>query len=126
MKRLYVPVVIISIFTLFFVACYYDNEEALYPSIDTTCDTTSVTFSTTIVSVMNNNCYSCHSNKTAASFGNNVHLENYADVVTNSLQVTVSIKHIGSLPPMPKSGGKIKSCSITQWDIWVRNGMPNN
>jgi hypothetical protein len=27
---------------------------------------------------------------------------------------------------MPKNSSKIKSCSITQWDIWVRNGMPNN
>jgi hypothetical protein len=126
MKRLYIPVVIISVFLLFFVSCYYDNEEALYPQIDTTCDTTNVTYSVTIVTMMNNNCYSCHSNKTAAANGNNIRLESYADVVANSDQITQSIKHTGSITPMPKNGSKIKSCYITQWDIWVRKGMINN
>jgi hypothetical protein len=126
MKRLYLTIVIICIFFLFFASCYYDNEEALYPVIETTCDTTNVTYSVTIVTMMNNNCYSCHSNKTAAANGNNIPLENYSDVVANSGQITQSIKHTGSIPPMPKNGGKIKSCYITQWDIWVRNGMLNN
>ena len=126
MKRLYINIVIISIFSLFFVSCYYDNEEALYPVIDTTCDTTNVTYSVTIVTMMNNNCYMCHSHTVAAANGNNIHLESYSDVVANSAQITQSIKHTGSITPMPKNGGKIKSCYITQWDIWVRNGMVNN
>jgi len=126
MKRLYIPVAIISIFLLFCVSCYYDNEEALYPKIETTCDTTNVTYSGTIVTMMNNNCYSCHSNKTAADNGNNIRLENYSDVVFNSAKITTSIKHTGSTSPMPKNSSKIKSCYITQWDIWVRNGMINN
>ena len=126
MKRLYIPIVIISIFLFFFVSCYYDNEEALYPVIDTTCDTTNVTYSVTIVTMMNNNCYMCHSNKTAAANGKNIHLENYSDVVANSAQITQAIKHTGSIPPLPSNGGKIKPCYITQWDIWVRKGMVNN
>jgi hypothetical protein len=126
MKRLFLPVVIISLFSLFFVSCYYDNEEALYPAIDTTCDTTTITFSGAIVNMMNNNCYTCHSNKTAAANGNNIRLQDYSDVVVRSNQVTQSIKHTGSTVPMPKNGGKIKTCYITQWDIWVRKGMINN
>jgi hypothetical protein len=126
MKRLFIPIVIISIFSLFIVSCYYDNEEFLYPVIETTCDTTNVTYSVTIVTMMNNNCYSCHSNKTAAANGNNLRLENYSDVVYNSEKITSSIKQTGSTIPMPKNGSKIKSCYITQWDIWVRKGMINN
>lgn len=126
MKRLYISIVIISISTLFLVSCYYDNEEALYPVIETSCDTTNVTYSGKIVSILNNNCYSCHSNKTSSAFGNNIRLENYSDVLANSVQITQSIKHIGPLTPMPNNGGKIKTCSISQWDIWVRDGMPNN
>jgi len=126
MKRLYITITIISVFLLFFASCYYDNEEALYPVIDTTCDTTSVTYSVTIVTMMSNNCYMCHSNKTAAANGKNIRLENYSDVVANSGQITQSIKHTGSIPPMPYNGGKIKSCYITQWDIWVRDGMIEN
>ena len=126
MKRFFIPGLITTIISLFFGSCYYDNEEALYPSIDSTCDTTFVTFSGTIVPIMSNNCYSCHSNNTAASSGNNIRLENYSDVVANSSRVTPAIKHTGSVSPMPKNGSKISSCSITQWDIWVRNGMVNN
>ncbi len=126
MKRLYIPIAIIFIFLLFFVSCYYDNEEALYPTLNTSCDTTNVTYSVTVVSILSNNCYSCHSNNNAAASGNNIRLEDYADVVARSASITGSINHTGSYSPMPKNGGKLKSCSLTQFDIWVRNGMPNN
>lgn len=126
MKRLYINITSACIFSIFFVSCYYDNEEALYPALNTSCDTTNVTFSGTIVSLLNNSCYSCHSNSTAASFGNNVRLQNYADVQTRAVSIAGSIKHTGSYSPMPKNGGQIKTCSIIQFDIWVRIGMPNN
>jgi hypothetical protein len=126
MRRLYIPIIIISILFLSLVSCYYDNEEALYPSINSSCDTINVTFSGTIVSILRNNCYSCHSNNTAAANGNNIRLENYADLVGRAIAVEGSIKHTGNYIPMPKNGGKIKACAINQFDIWVSNGMPNN
>jgi hypothetical protein len=123
MKRLIISLAIFTVFSFFIGSCYYDNEEALYPSLNNTCDTTIVTFSGTIAPVLANNCYSCHSNANAA-FGGNVHLEAFADVVTNSSKIIVSIKQTGT-KPMPPSG-KLKDCSITQFDIWVRKGMLNN
>jgi hypothetical protein len=126
MKRSLVPGLITSIITLLLFSCYYDSKEALYPTIDTTCDTTLVTYKLTIVPILSNNCYSCHSISTAAANGDNIRLETYSDVVANSARVTPAIKHTGSVSPMPKNGSKISSCSITQWDIWVRNGMINN
>lgn len=126
MKRTIINLVAFSVFLLIFVSCYYDSEEALYPQLSTSCDTTNVTYSGTIVSVLNNNCYSCHSNNTAASFGNNIRLENYADVVANIDRVVGSVKHNTGFSAMPKNGGSIKSCSIDQLDIWFRKGMPNN
>ena len=126
MKRFIVPVATIAIFLFFFDSCYYDNEEALYPTLNTSCDTNNVTFSVTIVSMLNNSCYSCHSNANAANKGNNIRLENYADVVAKATNLAGSIKHISPYSPMPKNGGKIKDCSITQFDIWVRKGMLNN
>lgn len=123
MKRLFISIATIAIFLLFFVSCYYDNEEALYPTLDSACDTTNVTFSGTISPILNSNCYSCHSNANAP-FGGGIHLQAFADVVTNSAKMTVSIKQTGA-KPMPPSG-KLTNCSITKFDIWVRNGMPNN
>jgi hypothetical protein len=109
-------------------SCYYDNEEALYPQLSTSCDTTNVTYNVTIVSIMSNNCYSCHSNKNAASRGNNIRLETYTDVTANINRVMGSVKHAAGFSPMPNpnSGNKLKECSITQLDIWVRDGMQNN
>lgn len=126
MKRLLSSILTLSIFLVFFVSCYYDNEEALYPELKTSCDTTNVTFSGTIVPIFANNCYSCHSNNTAAAAGNNIRLENYSDIVARVAAVTGSINQTGNNIPMPKNGGKIKACSLLQFDIWVKNGMVNN
>jgi hypothetical protein len=123
MKRSFITVAVIAIFLLFFISCYYDNEEALYPTLNSSCDTTNVTFSGTIAPMLNNNCYSCHSDATA-SFGAGIHLQSFSDVVTNSARVVAAIKQTGPYPMPP--GGKLNSCSVTQYDIWVRNGMPNN
>lgn len=123
MKRLFISLTAIAIFLLFFVSCYYDNEEALYPTLNNACDTTSVTFSGTIVPILSSNCYSCHSNANAP-FGGGIHLQTIADVVTNSAKMAISIKQTGA-KPMPPSG-KLSTCSIAEIDIWIRNGMPNN
>lgn len=124
MKRLFTVLVILAISLFFVMSCYYDNEELLYPSIGAACDTNNVTFSATIAPILSNNCLSCHSNNTAAGFGNNIRLENYADVQARAEAIAGSIKHQAPYSPMPKNGGMIKACSITQFDIWVRKGMP--
>lgn len=126
MKRLFQLFVTFVTISLFAVSCFYDNEEALYPSLATKCDTTNVTFSSTIVPLLANNCLSCHSNATAASAGNNIRLENYADVKTRVNAVAGSLKQSGTYSPMPKNGGKLSACLINQFDIWVRNGAPAN
>jgi hypothetical protein len=126
MKRLIISIATVAIFLFFFVSCYYDSEEALYPALSNSCDTTNVTFSGTIVPILDNNCSACHSNNTAAAYGNNIRLQNYADVLAKADRIIGSIKHLNTFYAMPKSGGFIKPCSINQFDIWIRNGMLNN
>jgi hypothetical protein len=123
MKRILISLSAIAIFSMIFVSCYYDNEEALYPALSNTCDTTNVTYSGTIVPILNNSCLTCHSN---ASTGGSILLNTYAEVVASAPRLTGSIKQLSGYSPMPKNGGKLKSCSITQWDIWVRKGMLND
>jgi hypothetical protein len=126
MKRL--PLSIVTFVTILFIAgsCYYDSEEALYPTLSSSCDTVNVTFSGTITTILANNCLSCHSNAAAASAGGNIMLQDYADVHAKTAAILGSIKHSGSYSPMPKNGGMIKPCSITQFDIWVNKGAQNN
>ena len=97
-KALSVSVII----ALLCLTCYYDNEEYLYPELNNTCDTTSVTFSGTISVILGNNCLSCHSNSTAANFGNNIQLEDWANVKSRSLAVLGSIKHESGFSPDAK------------------------
>jgi hypothetical protein len=117
---------VVAVIAFLCITCYYDNEEYLYPELNTACDTASVTFTGTISVMLDNKCLSCHSNSTAANFGNNIHLENYADVKTQSQAVVGSIKHESGYSPMPKSGAKLDECLIRQFEIWINNGSPNN
>jgi hypothetical protein len=123
MKRLIISLATIGIFSYFIAGCYYDNEEALYPELSSSCDTTNITYSGTVVPILSSNCYSCHSDANATAFGGNIHLQAIADVRTNSAKILFSINQTGA-KPMPPSG-KLKNCSITQVEIWVRKGMLN-
>lgn len=123
MKRILITLLSLAVFMCLFVSCYYDSEEALYPNLNSSCDTTNVTYSVTIQQILSDNCYSCHSDANAA-FGGNVHLQAATDVISNSSKIAVAIKRTGAYP-MPPSG-KLNSCAISQFNIWVRNGTPNN
>jgi hypothetical protein len=122
MKRL-LPVFVTFVTILSFsLSCYYDNEEALYPSI--VCDSTNVTFSGQISKVLENYCLTCHSNSAASSSGNNIPLQDYADVLKKIINIEGSIKHTGPYSMMPKNAGKLPDCPIKLFDIWIRNGTP--
>jgi hypothetical protein len=101
-------------------SCFYDSEEALYPSLNAACDTTNVTYSGKVVPILANNCLSCHSTGTLPSLGT------YAEVSTQAASISAAINQTGTLPPMPPDGSKLKACLISTFDIWIRNGKPNN
>ena len=107
-------------------ACYYDSEEDLFPEINATCNLENLSFSEDITIILNNNCWSCHANANAASFGGNLKLQNYADVVQNIEAIIGAINHAPSYSPMPKNGGKISDCNIQQIETWKVDSLPNN
>jgi len=123
MKKIFLVFAVLSFLA---VACYYDSEEVLYPQVSDTCDTTNVTFSTTISALLANNCYTCHSNSSAATFGNGIALEDYADVKNRADAVLGSIKHEAAYSPMPKGGGVLNDCLIREMEAWVNAGTPDN
>ena len=122
----YYLLIIILLFTILPYSCYYDNEEELYPEISTDCDTLNITYSEEITAIFQDNCWSCHSNNNAAAFGANITLEDYSDVVSNDIAVLGSIKHNPGYSPMPKNGGKLDDCSISQFEAWINQGSPQN
>lgn len=108
--------------------CYYDSEEYLFPTIGTSCDTTNVTFSDQVTSILDNRCLSCHSNSTAAAFGGNIRLEDYADVKArvDDMRLQGSINHDPGYSPMPMGASKLDACSLSMIRVWIESGAPNN
>jgi len=126
MKKLIFVLFIAILATM--AGCYYDSEEALYPTVSTTCDLTNVTFSATVKPILQASCYSCHSNSSAGSSGNGIKLENYSDVVSyvNNGRMMGAINHSNGYVAMPQGGGKLTDCEISKLQKWIDNGKLNN
>jgi hypothetical protein len=111
--------------------CYYDSQEYLYPKINTQCDTTgTITFSS-VDSVLQNNCVSCH-NSSSASGG--VNLDGYANVYTyattlrnNTPILTGVVRRMNGFIPMPAlPAPPLDECSIRKIEIWIEQGAQQN
>ncbi len=107
-------------------ACYYDNEQDLYPvDPNSTCDTLNVTYSGAIVPVLQAQCNGCHSGAVPAG---GIKTDNYTDVkaLVDNGKLMGSIKQTAGYSPMPKGGNKLSDCDISKFDIWIKNGALNN
>lgn len=126
-KQILILLITMITTSLAFSGCYYDIKEQLYPASVTKCDTTNVTYSQTIVPVLQNNgCLTCHSGSAAA--GGNISLDNYAGVKT----YTANGRFYGSISQspgyiaMPLGGNKVNSCDLAKVKAWINAGIPNN
>ncbi len=121
-------IIILIIIIAVAYSCFYDNEEYLYPRLDSSCDTSGVTFSSSVQPVLQQYCLSCHGNNTASSLGGNIKLEEYQDVKLRaddgSLLGTVS--HESGYSPMPRGASKLDHCTISIIRIWVNSNSPDN
>lgn len=115
---------IIVFIALLVTACYYDNEEELYPDYGRVCDTLSVTYEPQISTLINNYCISCHGASVAATLGGSIGLYNYKQVSDQAAAVYGAITHSGGYSPMPKGGSKLDDCTIAKLDKWIREGKP--
>jgi hypothetical protein len=110
-------------------ACYYDNEEELYPG-GTDCDTTNVTYTASVLPVIESNCKGCHS---GSSPSGGILLTDYATISAagniaegqyGSLYGVIS--HYPGNSPMPKNGTQLPDCTIKKIKAWIDQGTPNN
>ena len=108
---------------VFLSGCYYDSEEELYG----TCNTSNVSYSQNITNILQNNlCMNCHGNppSNAAPFS----LVTYADVKAqvDAGRLIGAINHIQGFAAMPKEGPKMSQCDIDKVEAWVASGAPQN
>lgn len=106
-----------------FSSCYNDNYQRLYPSGP--CDTTGVTFTATVMPIINSSCTGCHNSAYASG---NISLDSYSNMVSavNGGRFLGSIQQAPGYSAMPKGGGKLSSCNISKIEAWINQGMPNN
>ncbi|MCB0806299.1 MAG: hypothetical protein KDC05_10910 [Bacteroidales bacterium] len=105
-------------------ACYYDNEETLYPD-SVACDTTNVTYAGTIAPIMAANCNSCH-NSGLANGG--VITESYdgLKIVADNGRLEGAVFHQSGYSPMPQNLPQLPDCELTKIKIWIDAGAINN
>jgi hypothetical protein len=101
------------------------NQGALNNSCSGNCDTLNVTYSGTIVPMMQSFCIGCHN---SVSPGGNILLNSYAGVQTVALNGKLfgSVNHSYGYYAMPKNSSKLPQCMIDEIRIWVNSGAPNN
>lgn len=102
-------------------ACYYDNEEALYPN---GCITTNVTYQGFVRPFINSNC-SCHINGSADG---GVILYTYTTLKTyvdNDKLIKV-LKHEPGVVAMPQGVPKRSDCEIAKLEAWINAGALEN
>ncbi len=107
--------------------CYYDKAQLLYPT--STCDTTNVTYSGTIKPVINAYCSSCHSTAAGPTSGAGYILDTYAgfyDATVTKNRLMGSVNHASGYSAMPKGGGQLTSCTLSQFQAWINAGAKNN
>lgn len=108
-----------------FSACYYDNEEELYPAV--ACDTTVTTYAIKVAPLIQQKCMSCHSNSASSAAGI-VSLEGHTNLkaVADNGKLMGAITHTPGYSSMPKNEPKLSDCDIAAIQRWVNNGSQNN
>ena len=121
------------LFTLLFLillttiigSCKYNSEEELFGT-KAPCDTSNVTYSNTITSIIvANSCLNCH---VGPSPSGNFTLTSYTDVKAkvDDGRLWGAINHSPGFSPMPQGGNKLTNCEINKIKAWIDAGAPNN
>jgi hypothetical protein len=126
MKAIY-TIFVICIVSITLSSCFYDKADVVYPTTASVCDTTNVTYSNQIVSILNAQCNYCHG-AAANSMGGGIYLNTYAALkpYVNNGSFINSILQNGKASAMPKNGAKLDNCSILKIQSWINKGALNN
>jgi hypothetical protein len=105
--------------------CYYDSQEELYISLTDQCDTTNITYESSVKPIMQENCLGCHGSS-YASDGDGLDLRTYNQVKTNIDNILGSINHSSGHKYMPKNAPPLKQCKIDIIQMWKDAEFPQN
>ena len=89
------------------------------------CDTTAVTYSGSLVPLLTTGCVTCHS---GTSPDGGVDLTTHANVTgaVSYSNLMASIRQESGAAAMPPAGSALNDCEVRLFEIWIQEGMPNN
>lgn len=116
---------ILVLLPILMYGCYNDNAEDLYPSDNSNCDTTNITYTSVIKPIIEANCAlsGCHLGIASTGYDFSTHT-GLATVAGNG-RLIAAIEHTGP-DPMPQGAAKLDDCTITKIKKWVSDGAPDN
>lgn len=92
-----------------------------------TCNVSNVSFSQTVLPLIQENCTGCHSSQSYTKSGGGVLLESYDDIRRSALEGRLLATTDYSSPyKMPKNSLRLSKCSIDALRTWVLKGAPND
>ena len=120
--KLLLPLSIIVMVTAF--ACSNDNEEDLMEG--TVCETENMSYAADIKPILEDNCYSCHSNE--STYQGAFPFEDFEDLtsIVNDGRLVGSINHDQGYAKMPVFSSKLDSCTIEKIEAWIDDGAMDN
>ncbi len=121
-----IKTIFLFVFLISIQGCYFDNADKLYPKED--CKTTEITYSKTIVPIIENNCLNCHNSSSYINSGGGNNLEGYSNIKSFATNGKL-INSITSSSPsirMPLGNARLSDCNIEKVQIWINAGAPNN
>lgn len=100
------------------------NQGALNNYCDA-CDTSSVTYSKSVVPIIAAKCKGCHQ---GSSPGGGIPLVTYTDIFATAMDGSLlgCINQDNAYSAMPKGSSKLPDCDIAKIRIWIDSGAPNN
>lgn len=108
---------LIFIFSALFIAVSCSKSKAPEPFLSEDCPDT-VKFSTQILPMISDNCFSCHNNGQSPAFSD------YASIMSNADNMLKAMKGEGI--QMPQGADPLHDTLIQQFSCWISQGKQNN
>lgn len=123
MRKVFLSVsIIIGLTAIILSGCYNDHAQDLYPQ-STTCDTTNVTYTATLKSIVDNQCATSGCHQGVIPSGYDLSTYNGLKNAATLGKLMPSLNYTGP-SPMPKGLPKLDDCTIAKFQAWVNNNEP--
>ena len=101
---------------------YWILQGALNNRCETPCDSSHVTYDSTIIAIVQSWCTTCHGGSTPA-YGISLTTLDQVKAAVNNGRLMGAIRQETGFYPMPK-GSQLSPCDIAIFQIWINRGMP--